>query len=85
MALFSTAFEERIARLRQDPQQVAREAARAGERVVGYVGNDIPIALIIAAAALPVRTVGRQAPRRGPTASSRARSRPSCVSSWRSG
>jgi hypothetical protein len=72
--------------LRQDSQQVARDAVRAGARVVGYVGNDIPIALIIAAGALPVRVHGwpqRATPR--PTASSRARSRPSCVSSWKSG
>jgi hypothetical protein len=48
-------FAETITCLRQDPQEVARKAADAGERVVGYVGNDIPVALILAAGALPVR------------------------------
>jgi len=58
MTTFTIAFEERIARLRQDPLQVARDAGHAGVRVVGYVGSDIPIALIIAAGALPVRVYG---------------------------
>ena len=58
MTTFTIAFEESIARLRQDPLQVARDAGHAGVRVVGYVGSDIPIALIIAAGALPVRVYG---------------------------
>lgn len=38
-----------------DPQHVARAAAARGERVIGYVGNDVPVALVLAANALPVR------------------------------
>jgi len=41
--------------LRDDPQSVARDAAASGERVVGYVGNDVPVALILASGAVPVR------------------------------
>ena len=48
-------FSTLLRRLRLDPQEMAREAARAGQRVVGYVGNDVPVALILAAGALPVR------------------------------
>ncbi|HET7811771.1 MAG TPA: 2-hydroxyacyl-CoA dehydratase family protein [Steroidobacteraceae bacterium] len=48
-------FVELLDRLRRDPQEVARAAAARGERVVGYVGNDIPVALVLAAGALPVR------------------------------
>lgn len=48
-------FSRIIRALRQDPQQVARSAAASGERIVGYVGNDVPVALILAAGALPVR------------------------------
>jgi hypothetical protein len=48
-------FVELLDRLRRDPQDVARAAAARGERVVGYVGNDIPVALVLAAGALPVR------------------------------
>ena len=44
-----------LAGLRKDPQSVARAAAANGQRVVGYVGGDIPVALILAANALPVR------------------------------
>jgi benzoyl-CoA reductase/2-hydroxyglutaryl-CoA dehydratase subunit BcrC/BadD/HgdB len=51
-------FADSIARLRLDPHAVARAAAQAGERVVGYVGEDVPIALILAADALPVRLHG---------------------------
>jgi hypothetical protein len=58
MSTSGITFEERIARLRQDPLQVARDVAHAGERVVGYVGNDIPVALIFAAGAFPVRVYG---------------------------
>jgi CheY-like chemotaxis protein len=42
-------------RLRQDPQEIARNAARGGQRVVGFVGNDVPVALILASGSLPVR------------------------------
>lgn len=41
-----------------DPLHAARAAARAGSRVVGYLGNDGPVALIAAAAALPLRLRG---------------------------
>src|SRR5688572_9760792 len=41
-----------------DPLQAARAAAGEGARVVGYLGNDVPVALIIAAGALPVRLRG---------------------------
>jgi hypothetical protein len=41
------------------PLSVARGAASGGQRVVGYVGNDVPIALILAAGALPVRLRAR--------------------------
>lgn len=44
-----------LEQLRRDPQTVSRAAAQRGERTVGYVGNDIPVALILAANALPVR------------------------------
>ena len=48
-------FVQLLDHLRRDPQAGARAAAARGERVVGYVGNDIPVALILAANALPVR------------------------------
>ena len=48
-------FSAYLRRLREDPQAAARSAAASGERVVAYVGNDVPAALILAAGALPVR------------------------------
>ncbi|HEX6397425.1 MAG TPA: 2-hydroxyacyl-CoA dehydratase family protein [Steroidobacteraceae bacterium] len=48
-------FGHWLEQLRRDPQAVARAAAQRGERVIGYVGNDVPVALILAANALPVR------------------------------
>jgi hypothetical protein len=54
-------FLQMLRALRQDPQRCARGAASAGERVVGYVGNDVPAALILAAGALPVRLWGSPA------------------------
>ena len=50
-----TDFGRRLEQLRREPQVVARAAAARGERVIGYVGNEVPVALIIAADALPVR------------------------------
>lgn len=41
-----------------DPLNVARTAARDGKRAIGYIGNDVPVALICAANALPVRLRG---------------------------
>ncbi len=54
----SDGFANSLVSLRQDPQSVARAAAANGQRVVGYVGGDIPVALILAANALPVRLRG---------------------------
>ena len=51
-------FSQIIARLQQDPQHAARQAAATGQRVVGYVGHDVPVALILASGALPVRLRG---------------------------
>jgi hypothetical protein len=48
-------FSAHLRSLRDDPQSVARSIAASGERVVGYVGNDVPVALILAANAVPVR------------------------------
>jgi hypothetical protein len=44
--------------LRHDPQTVARQHAGEGGRAIGYLGNDVPVALILAAGALPVRVRG---------------------------
>jgi benzoyl-CoA reductase/2-hydroxyglutaryl-CoA dehydratase subunit BcrC/BadD/HgdB len=41
-----------------DPYGVARAAAAQGRRVVGYVGDDVPVELVLAADALPVRLAG---------------------------
>jgi benzoyl-CoA reductase/2-hydroxyglutaryl-CoA dehydratase subunit BcrC/BadD/HgdB len=43
----------------QDPLLAARAAAKAGQRVIGYVGAEIPVELIVAANALPVRLRGK--------------------------
>ena len=59
-------FPGHVQRLLDDPLAVARAAAQAGTRVVGYFGHDVPVALIIAADALPVRlhgVAGRRTPR----------------------
>lgn len=42
----------------RDPLDAARTHARAGGRVVGYVGADAPVELIIAAGAYPLRVPG---------------------------
>jgi hypothetical protein len=41
-----------------DPLQTARSAADGGRPVVGYVGSEVPVALVLAADALPVRLHG---------------------------
>jgi hypothetical protein len=41
--------------LMDDPLQVARSAANSGTSVVGFVGDEVPVSLIAAAGALPVR------------------------------
>ena len=49
-----------------DPDHIGQAAARAGSHVVGYIGDDIPVALILAAGALPLRLrekPGRATPR----------------------
>ncbi len=51
-------FANSLVGLRRDPQRVARDAAASGRRVVGYVGGNMPVALILAANALPVRLRG---------------------------
>jgi benzoyl-CoA reductase/2-hydroxyglutaryl-CoA dehydratase subunit BcrC/BadD/HgdB len=43
----------------QDPLLAARAAAKSGLRVIGYVGAEIPVELIVAANALPVRLRGK--------------------------
>ena len=48
-------FSRYLRGIRDEPQSVAREIAASGERVVGYVGNDVPVALILASGAVPVR------------------------------
>ena len=40
-------FPSLLDQLRRDPQAVARAAAARGERVVGYVGNEVPVALLL--------------------------------------
>lgn len=64
-----TDFAAMVDQLRLDPQHVARAAAARGERVIGYVGNDVPVALVLAANALPVRL--RAAADREPTSADR--------------
>jgi hypothetical protein len=48
-------FLESIAPLRLDPQAVARRSAADGVRTIGYVADAVPVALILAAGALPVQ------------------------------
>jgi hypothetical protein len=52
-------FAKTLATLREDPHAVARRAATSGTRVIGYLGDGLPIALLLAAGALPVRLRGR--------------------------
>jgi hypothetical protein len=55
----STDFARTYTELEQDPQAAARQAAGAGVRVIGHVGDGVPVALLLAAGALPVRLRGR--------------------------
>lgn len=48
-------LEELVRGAREDPLSAAREAARAGQAVVGYVGVDVPVELLVAAGAFPLR------------------------------
>jgi len=54
----SASIETQLAQLLEDPMSAAREAAQAGRRVVGYVGPDIPVEIILASGAVPVRLTG---------------------------
>jgi hypothetical protein len=54
----TTSIKTRIAELLADPLNAARTAAEAGHRVIGYVGSDVPVELILAAGATPVRLAG---------------------------
>jgi hypothetical protein len=49
---------QHVQSLLDDPLHVVRAAARAGTRVIGYLGNDTPVAVIAACGALPVRLRG---------------------------
>jgi hypothetical protein len=51
-------FSVSLALLRENPYAAARDAASAGTRVVGYVGDGVPVSLILAAGALPLRLRG---------------------------
>jgi len=42
-----------------DPLEPARTRAKAGERVIGYLGVDVPVELVMAAGAHPVRLPAR--------------------------
>jgi hypothetical protein len=48
-----------IAALLADPLSTARSAADSGHRVIAYVGPDVPVELILAAGAVPVRLSGK--------------------------
>lgn len=60
----STTYLDHLRGLLADPLQVARASARQGRHVVGYVGDEIPVALILAAGAMPVAV---RADERSPT------------------
>lgn len=44
--------------LLDDPLRAARAIAAAGTRVIGYTGNQVPVPMIFAAGAMPVRLLG---------------------------
>jgi 2-hydroxyglutaryl-CoA dehydratase, D-component len=54
----NTSIRNQISELLEDPYRAARAAAEAGHRVIGYVGPDVPVELILAAGAVPVRLSG---------------------------
>ena len=43
----------------RDPLLAAKSAAKTGQRVIGYVGTEVPVDLIAAANALPLRLRGK--------------------------
>ncbi len=72
----------------REPLAVARAEHARGRRVIGYVGDDIPVELILAADALPLRLIGT--PRETPQAdryleSSFGPASRSILESWLSG
>jgi benzoyl-CoA reductase/2-hydroxyglutaryl-CoA dehydratase subunit BcrC/BadD/HgdB len=54
-------LESLIDRVLADPLREARSAGARGGRAVGYIGPDIPVELILAASAIPVRLCGTPA------------------------
>jgi benzoyl-CoA reductase/2-hydroxyglutaryl-CoA dehydratase subunit BcrC/BadD/HgdB len=52
------AFEQRVAEALHDPLARARAHAQGGQKVIGFVGAEIPVELIIASGAHPVRLAG---------------------------
>jgi hypothetical protein len=58
MAMNTSGYLDRLAALLADPLRVARGAADRGGAVVGYIGDEIPVPLIIAAGAVPVALRG---------------------------
>lgn len=58
MASPNYSLPDAILALLRDPLSAARAAARGGARVVAYLGHDVPVALILASGALPVRLRG---------------------------
>jgi len=50
-----TSWLEELRSLLNDPLRIARDAAASGQTVIGYVSRDIPVELILAAKAFPVR------------------------------
>ena len=51
------AFENQVARALRDPLATARAHAERGQKVIGFVGPEIPVELIVASGAHPVRLV----------------------------
>ena len=49
------AFEQQVAEVLHDPLARARAHAQRGQKVIGFVGAEIPVELIIASGAYPVR------------------------------
>ena len=52
------AFEQQVADALRDPLARARAHAERGQKVIGFVGAEIPVELIVASGAYPVRLVG---------------------------
>jgi len=57
----TTSWLDDIRALLRDPLRVARTVASSGQRVVAYAGGDVPVELILAAGALPLRLYGTAA------------------------